>query len=68
MNTKYRVNIIETERGWGQRVDDYKDFDSKEDVLKFVKQYNAANNLPEVPDWYMYAAEPHLVDLDDLDD
>jgi hypothetical protein len=64
MNAKYEVCIIESERGWGQRVDEVKHFDSKIDADKFVKDYNAKNTSPVVPDWYMYASEPKLVDLD----
>lgn len=49
------VEIIESERGWGQRIDQTKQFDSLPEAEKFVKEYNRKNNKPEVPDWYMYA-------------
>lgn len=64
MNAKYEVCIIESERGWGQRVDEVRHFDSKKEADDFVKDYNKENNLSVVPDWYMYATEPKLVDLD----
>lgn len=51
----YRVDIIESERGWGQKVDEIKYFDNEPEAKKFVEDYNADNNLPQVPDWYMYA-------------
>lgn len=53
MTTK--VYIIESERGWGQRVDEVMEFDDRLEAEKFVAQYNAANDKPYVPDWYMFA-------------
>ena len=55
----WKVQLIESERGWGQRVDEIKTFDTEEEALEFVKEFNAENNLPYVPDWYMYATEPY---------
>lgn len=53
---KIKVYIIESESGWGQRVDETKEFDSKEEAEKFVKEYNEKyNSKKEVPIWYMYA-------------
>ena len=65
INAKYRVDIIESEAGWGQRIDERKDFDSREEANEFVENYNKSNNLPQTPSWYMYASEPYLVDVDD---
>lgn len=61
---RWRVDIIESERGWGQKVDDRKFFDSPEEATAFVEDYNKENNLPYVPDWYMYAALPVKVQVD----
>lgn len=68
---KFRVDIIESEQGWGQRVDEKKYFDSKDykgnadkalaAAKKFVKEFNSHNDLPETPSWYMYATEPQMV-------
>ena len=52
---KFKVLIIESERGWGQRVDETKYFDTKEEAEKFIEDYNKQNNEDKVPDWYMYA-------------
>jgi hypothetical protein len=52
---KTKVAIIESERGWGQRVDEIREFDSRADAEKFVETFNARNNLPQAPDWYEYA-------------
>ncbi len=64
MNVKYQVVIIESERGWGQRVDEIRHFDSLKLAEQFVEDYNAANTLPRTPDWYMFARLEGLVDLD----
>jgi hypothetical protein len=50
-----KVLIIESERGWGQRVDEVREFSTREEAEEFVKEYNSHNNLPYVPDWYMRA-------------
>ena len=51
----FKVEIIECERGWGQKIDEVKYFASKEEAEEFCKEYNKDNNKPTVPDWYMYA-------------
>lgn len=56
--SKIQVMIIESERGWGQRVDEEKYFDTLEEAEKFCTDYNASNNLDHVPDWYMFAMIP----------
>lgn len=52
---KIEVLIIESERGWGQKIDEVKEFDTLEEAEKFVKEFNFYNDKPYVPDWYMYA-------------
>jgi len=64
MKAKYKVTIIESERGWGQRIDEEKLFDTKAEADAFVKKFNAQNTATEVPDWYMVARSPQLIDLD----
>ena len=49
------VSIIESERGWGQRIDETKEFPTREEAEALVAKFNSHNDLPEVPDWYMYA-------------
>ena len=58
IEVRYRVDLIESERGWGQRVDDQKYFDSIEEAEEYAATFNSQNNLNYVPDWYMYAANP----------
>jgi hypothetical protein len=57
----WRVTVIESEAGWGQKVDEYRRFETKEEAEAWVKNYNAKNNLPQTPDWYMYAQSPSYV-------
>jgi hypothetical protein len=58
----WKLYIMESERGWGQRVDEILKFDTYEEADKYKKEFNSKNNLPEVPDWYMYADGPVKVD------
>lgn len=62
--SKTKVQIIESERGWGQRVDETKEFESYESAETYCREYNRKHNPPvastvSAPDWYMYA---HIVD------
>ncbi len=54
----WKVTIIESERGWGQRVDEVKEFKSYEDAKKFQMKFNSSNNEDCAPDWYMVARDP----------
>jgi hypothetical protein len=57
----WRVTVIESERGWGQKVDEYRRFETKEAAQKWVDKFNKQNDLDIVPDWYMYAQDPVYV-------
>lgn len=62
----YRVFYTEYERDWGSRVDGYKDFEgenAQERAMQHTLDFNSKNNLDIVPDWYMVASAPVLVDL-----
>jgi len=52
---KYPVHIMESERGWGQRVDQVKEFDTQEEADLYVENFNKQNTSNTVPDWYMFA-------------
>lgn len=54
----WKVTIIESERGWGQRIDDVMEFKNYEDAKKYQIKFNADNNKNYVPDWYMVAHDP----------
>ncbi len=51
-----KVYIMESERGWGQRVDEVKEFPDSEAAQKYCDDYNGKYNTADTaPDWYMYA-------------
>lgn len=55
----WRVDIYESERGWGGRVDESLYFDTFEEADKYKTDYNDKHNPPgPVPDWYMVALDP----------
>jgi hypothetical protein len=52
----YRVDIIESERGWGQKVDETIYFDNEAEAKEYVRAYNLQHNTADsAPDWYMRA-------------
>jgi len=55
-NLKYRVYLMESERGWGQErwTEDY---DTYEEALQRIQSVNDKNTAPVAPDWYMQAEE-----------
>ena len=58
--SKVKVNIIESERGWGRKIDSTRMFDTLAEAEKFIKKYNKPNEedyakTGVVPDWYMQA-------------
>ena len=56
LQTAYRVDIIESERGWGSKIDETIYFDNEQEARSYVKTYNDTyNTATEVPDWYMRA-------------
>ena len=62
----WKVAIIESERGWGSKVDEVKSFDTYEAAIEFQKKFNAPNDedyakTGKVPDWYMQAEDPYRV-------
>ncbi|MNK14260.1 hypothetical protein D3C87_323590 [compost metagenome] len=57
----WRTTLIESERGWGQKVDGYRRFETREEAEKWVDEFNSKNDLPTVSDWYMYAESPKYV-------
>ena len=55
LNSAYKVIIIESERGWGTKIDEVKYFDNEAEAINFVQQYNADLPPGPAPDWYMMA-------------
>ena len=58
---KFRVVIMESERGWGLRIDEVKMFETLEEAKAYRKKFNSHNDKPSAPDWYMYATQPEEV-------
>lgn len=64
MPFKRSVQIIESEAGWGQKVDETLYFDSTEEAEKYVKDYNDKHNTAKrTPDWYMVAVLGSIVEV-----
>jgi hypothetical protein len=59
---RFRVDIIESERGWGTKVDEQRYFTSADEAWKFVESFNRDNPKDHIPDWYMQAQDPVRVD------
>ncbi len=62
MNTKTKngirqpqVNVFEYERGWGSRIDEVLYFNTEQEALDYVKEFNSKNTAETAPDWYMTA-------------
>jgi hypothetical protein len=58
----FKVDFWEFERGWGSKVDHTKEYDTKEEAVKAINDFNAGNTEEEVPDWYM-VAKPNNFEL-----
>lgn len=55
LRSVYKVAIIESEAGWGQRIDEVKKFKTKKAAEKFVADFNSENTEKVTPSWYMRA-------------
>jgi hypothetical protein len=64
MKARYRVTLTEYESGMGSRPISDRDFTSLIEATKFYQKENALNNLPLVPDYYISASAPYLVDAE----
>lgn len=56
MSVKYRVTVVESERGWGQRYE-YEDFDTYERAVTYRDKLNSYNIAQSAPDWYVAAEQ-----------
>jgi hypothetical protein len=55
LKTAYRVDIIESERGWGSKIDETIYFDNEAEARGYCQQFNSRNTEAVAPDWYMRA-------------
>lgn len=60
---RFKVNVIESERGWGQKIDEVREFDTYEEAEKFIKDTNSENTLEKVPDVYWRAERANYKQL-----
>ncbi len=56
MTTKFRVQLMESESGWGQNTWT-EDYDTYEEAKERIRSVNAENTSFVAPDWYMQAEE-----------
>jgi photosystem II stability/assembly factor-like uncharacterized protein len=56
----YEVPVIERERGWGSKVDDYMLCLTMEDAKAWAKEFNSKNPPGPAPDWYMQAEDQSI--------
>jgi hypothetical protein len=58
---KFKVVIMESERGWGQKIDSVKYFEGEnaaQEAWDFADNFNKEDMKNYVPDWYMVALDP----------
>jgi hypothetical protein len=63
--SRFRVVVIESERGWGRKTDSIEYFDAYDEAEKFERAFNADNpprsSDGRAPDWYMQAQDPERI-------
>ena len=65
-NLAVKVAVIESEAGWGRKIDDWMVCLSIEDAKSFEKEFNSKNTESSAPDWYMKVeGEPQPIDVND---
>ena len=65
--SKWRVDIIESEKGWGAKIDDIKLFNTEDEAVEYHDTFNKAHiKTGPTPDIYWYANEPYKVKAQDV--
>jgi hypothetical protein len=63
-NLAVKIAVLESEKIWGAKIDDWMVCLTIEDALKFKEEFNSKNTSNSVPDWYMIAIdEPIPIEL-----
>lgn len=57
---RFKVELWESERGFGQKLFCIKYFSELNDAQKFYESENAKNTSDKVPDYYFYAKKPEI--------
>lgn len=65
-NLAVKIAVIESEAGWGRKIEDWMVCLSANDAKSFEKEFNSENKSSSAPDWYMQVeGEPKPIDLTD---
>jgi hypothetical protein len=65
-NLALKVPVVESEAGWGRKIDDWMVCQSMEDAKLFEEEFNSVNEDGPAPDWYMQVeGEPVEISLSD---
>lgn len=65
-NLAVKIAVIESEAGWGRKVDDWMVCQSIEDAYDFRAEFNSKNTGESTPSWYMQVeGEPEAISLSD---
>ena len=65
-NLAVKIAMIESEAGWGRKIDDWMVCLSVEDAKTFKKEFNSKNKSSSTPNWYMQVEDgPEPIDLTD---
>lgn len=66
-NIVFKIPVIESESGWGRKLDDWMVCLSTEDAIKFKEEFNSKNTSSSTPDWYMQVeGDPEPIELSDI--
>lgn len=57
---RFKVELWESERGFGQKLFCTEYFSEFEEAQKFYEAENSKNTKKEVPDYYIYARKPEI--------
>jgi len=65
-NLAVRIAVVESEAGWGRKIDDWMVCLTVEDAMLYEKEFNSKNTADSAPDWYMQVeGDPEPIDLTD---
>lgn len=62
VNVKYRIKMMESERGWGQDYWD-EDYDTRAEAEARMREVNSWNTSKIAPDYYMQALKIEMVEI-----
>lgn len=60
---KFKVNVIESERGWGSKIDETLEFETYEQAEACIREINSKNTEDEAPDLYWRAERANYSEI-----